>query len=215
MATEIKNNAPLYTLSEEIGNSITHGVGAVISIAGIVMLLLRAGGGPLETVAVAIYGASMLLLFCMSSLYHAITNVKAKRVLRVLDHSSIFLMIAGTYTPYTLIALRGAIGWTIFGVVWATAIFGIVLNFIGLERFKKVSMVCYLASSWSVVVAAIPLYNTLPWNGLMLLFTGGIFYTFGLIFYRQKKVRYTHMTWHFFVLAGAVSHYFSILLYVL
>ncbi|MDD2362268.1 MAG: hemolysin III family protein [Oscillospiraceae bacterium] len=215
MTTDIQKKGSLYTLSEEIGHSITHGIGAMISIAGIVILLLRAGGRPLETVAAAVYGASMLLLFCMSSLYHAITNVKVKKVLRVLDHSSIFLMIAGTYTPYTLISLRGAIGWTIFGVVWATAIFGIILNCIGLEKFKKISMICYIASGWCIVVAAIPLFNTLPWNGLMLLLTGGVFYTSGLIFYRQKKVRYTHLTWHFFVLAGAVAHYFSILLYVL
>lgn len=215
MTTDIKRNDPFYTLGEEIGNAVTHGAAAVISVVGMVLLLIQAAGRPWETVAVSIYGASMLLLFSMSSLYHAITNVRAKRVLRVLDHSSIYLLIAGTYTPFTLVTLRGAVGWVIFGIVWSTAIFGIVLNMIGIERFKKISMFCYVASGWCIMTAALPLYRTLPWNGLMLLLAGGIFYTSGLIFYGLKRVRYMHMTWHFFVLAGAAAHYFSILFYVL
>lgn len=214
MAMDVKCRLPNYTTGEEIGNAISHGIATLISSAGMVLLIINALGNALNIVAVSIYGATMILLFCMSTLYHAITNVRAKRVLRVLDHTSIFFLIAGTYTPFTLITLRGPLGWTIFGVVWATAALGVILNVIGLDRFKKVSMLCYLSSGWGIVFAAKPLYNSLEWQGLVLLLAGGLFYTAGLLFYALKK-SYTHMVWHFFVLAGAVSHYFTIVLYVL
>lgn len=215
MATNIGQRNSLYSLSEEIGNAVTHGIAAMISVLGLAALLIRAGGRPWETAAVAIYGASMLFAFSMSSLYHAITNVRVKMVFRVLDHSSVFLLIAGTYTPFTLVTLRGPIGWTVFGVVWAIAAFGITLNIIGLERFKKVSMFCYIASGWCIIAAAFPLWRALPKSGVTLLFLGGILYTSGLLFYGKKRIPYMHMTWHFFVLAGAAAHYFSIMYYVI
>lgn len=209
-----KFSLPAYTLGEEICNAITHGTAAIISAAGMVLLLLRAIDSPWKIVAVSIYGASMIILFCMSSLYHAIVNERAKRVLRVLDHTSIYFLIAGTYTPFTLITLRGALGWTLFGAVWSTAVLGVIINVINIERFKKISMLCYLAGGWCIVFAAAPLCRSLEWQGLALLLTGGLFYTAGLLFYRLKR-NYMHTVWHFFVLAGAVSHYFVILLYVL
>lgn len=212
---DVKIKSSFYTLSEEVGNAVTHGAGALFAMAGTVLLLLRSAGSPLKLTASAIYGASTILLFGMSALYHSLTNARAKRILRVGDHSTIFLLIAGTYTPYTLVTLRGAVGWTIFGVVWATAVFGIILNLIDIERFKKISMVCYIASGWCVVLAVVPLVKALAWPGILLLILGGVFYTAGILFYRKKTIRYFHMIWHFFVLAGAVAHYFSILLYVL
>ncbi len=215
MTMDTKLKGSFYTVSEEIGNAVTHGMGALLAIVGTIVMLVHSAGDPLKMTASAIYGASMVLLFSMSSLYHSVVNERAKKVLRVFDHSTIFLLIAGTYTPYTLIALNGPVGWTIFGVVWGTALFGIILNFISVEKFKKVSMICYLASGWCVVFAIVPLVRSMAWPGILLLVLGGIFYTAGIPFYRNKSVRYFHMTWHFFVLAGAIAQFFSILFYVL
>ncbi|HCA31141.1 MAG TPA: hemolysin III [Ruminococcaceae bacterium] len=214
MNTSIQQRNSLYTLSEEIGNCLTHGLAAVISVWGIIMLINLTEGRPWETAAVLIYGISMLILFSMSSLYHGITNVRAKKILRSLDHSSIFILIAGTYTPFTLITLRGTVGWILFGIVWSIAIFGILLNLISVERFKKISMCCYIASGWCILTAIVPLSRSLSVNGLLLLMLGGIFYTSGLLFYRLKTP-YMHMTWHFFVLAGALTHFFSVYYHVI
>ncbi len=213
MDTRLKGS--FYTLSEEIGNAVTHGAGALLAVFGTIALLLQSAGSPVKIIASAIYGASMILLFSMSSLYHSLTNERAKKALRVADHTSIFLLIAGTYTPYTLITLSGPVGWTIFGVVWGTAVFGIILNLISIERFKKISMICYLASGWCVVLAIVPLMRSLALPGILLLVTGGVLYTAGIPFYKKKSIRYFHMIWHFFVLAGAVAQFFSIYLYVL
>lgn len=215
MASDVKLKNSFYSLGEEIGNAVTHGVGAALAIAATVLLIVRAVGSPWSVTASAIYGASMILLFTMSSLYHSITNAGAKRVLRVMDHTSIFVLIAGTYTPFTLISLRGPIGWTIFGIVWATAVLGIVLNSVSVERFKKISMICYIASGWCVIGAIVPLSRVLALPGILLLVIGGVLYTAGVLFYRRKDIRYMHMIWHFFVLAGAIAHFFCIYLYVL
>lgn len=204
-----------YTLGEEIANAITHGVGAALAVAGTVILLVNSVGDPWKIVSSAIYGFSMILLFTMSCLYHAITNPRAKRVIRVFDHTSIFVLIAGTYTPFTLVTLRGWIGWTVFGVVWGVAVCGIVLNAISIERFKKISMIGYVASGWCVVIAFVPLLQRMAWPGIVLLIAGGVAYTGGILFYRRKGVKAMHALWHGFVLAGALLHYFSILLYVI
>lgn len=212
------NNKPegsFYTISEEIGNAVTHGLGAVLSIIGTVIIIIYSAGNTLNIVASAVYGFSMILLFSFSCLYHSITNIRAKQVLRVFDHSTIYILIAGTYTPLALITLKGAVGFTIFSIVWAIAILGIILNIISIERFYKISQILYIISGWVVVFALIPLFRLLPWQGIVLLFVGGFFYTFGTIFYRKKGVDYMHFIWHFFVLAGAVCHYFCILFYVL
>ena len=215
MATDVQIKNPFYTLGEEIGNAVTHGVGAALAIAGTVILIVHSVGSAWSIVSASIYGASMIVLFTMSCLYHSLTNAHAKGVMRVFDHSTIFFLIAGTYTPFTLVALHGALGWTIFGIVWATAVVGTVLNCISIERFKKISMICYIASGWCVIIAIVPLVKVLAWPGTILLFMGGILYTGGTLFYRLKNVRYMHMIWHFFVLAGAIAHYFCILLYVI
>ena len=209
-----EKKTPFYTLGEEITNSITHGVGAGMAIAGMVVLLVQSND-VWQVVSSAIYGASMIFLFLMSCLYHALTNPTAKKVFRVFDHTSIFFLIAGTYTPFTLVTLRGWVGWTVFGVVWGVAVVGIVLNSISVERVKKISMVGYIASGWCVIAAIVPLVRRMALPGVILLILGGVFYTAGVLFYRKKGVRFMHAFWHFFVLAGAVLHYFCILFYVI
>lgn len=203
-----------YGLGEEIANAVTHGVGGLLAIAGTVILIINSVGDPWKVVSSSIYGFSMILLFTMSCLYHALTNPKAKKVIRVFDHTSIFLLIAGTYTPFTLVTLRGWVGWTIFGLVWAAAVVGIVLNAVSIERFKKFSMICYIASGWCVVIAMVPLFQRMAIMGVILLLLGGLLYTGGILFYRKKGVKVMHALWHGFVLSGALLHYFSILFYV-
>lgn len=204
----------LYTLGEEIGNAVTHGAGALLSVWGLVMMILRATDA-WQIVASCVYGSALILLFTMSCLYHALSHEGAKRVMRVFDHSSIFFLIAGTYTPYTLVTLRGALGWVLFSVVWGAAVLGITLNAISIERFKKFSMVCYLAAGWCVLFAIVPLLQRLEPVGFWLLLSGGLLYTIGILFYRKKTVRWFHMVWHLFVLAAAVLQFLSVYLYVL
>ena len=152
----------------------------------------------------------------MSCIYHALKPNKAKRVFRVFDHCSVFLLIAGTYAPYTLVSLSGATGWVLFGIIWASAILGITLNAIDLEKFSKVSVACYLAMGWAVIFAFRPLMASLAFPGLMLLVAGGVAYSLGVILYAiGSKKRYMHSVWHFFVLAGSILHFFSIYLYVI
>ncbi|MEG0693629.1 MAG: hemolysin III family protein, partial [Oscillospiraceae bacterium] len=150
----------------------------------------------------------------MSTLYHALTNDRAKKVFRALDHSTIYLLIAGTYTPYALVTIRGTMGWVVFGIVWGCAVIGIALNAISVERYKKISLALYLVSGWAAVLATKPIIDNLATNGLILMVLGGVFYTGGIVFYVMKKYRYFHGIWHFFVLAGSIAHYFSILFYV-
>ncbi|MGI6200600.1 MAG: PAQR family membrane homeostasis protein TrhA [Christensenellales bacterium] len=207
----------LYTRGEEIFNAVSHGVGTLLSIAALVVGVVFAAlyGDAWRVVSAAIYGATLIILYCMSTLYHAITNPTAKKVFRVFDHCSIFFLIAGTYTPYTLVTLRGPWGWSLFAVVWAAAILGTVLNAISIERFKKFSIVCYVAMGWVVILAVNPLLQALPMPGFWLLIGGGVVYTLGIIFYKLKNLRYAHSIWHLFVLGGSALHFFSILLYVL
>lgn len=211
-----KHFLPVYTLGEEIANSITHGIGALLAIAGCAVLIVFAAltGDPYKIVSSSVFGASLILLFLMSTLYHSLTNPTAKYVFRVFDHTSIFILIAGTYTPLTLVTLRGIWGWTIFGLVWASALLGIILNAVSIERFKKFSMLCYVASGWCIIAAIFPLIQKLDMTGVLFLVAGGIFYTVGLLFYSLNKIRYMHSIWHLFVLAGAIFHYFCILFYV-
>ena len=205
---------PIYTIGEEIGNAVTHGVGALLGIVGLLFMILRAADVR-QTVSVCVYGASIIVLFTMSCLYHALTNPTAKHVMRVFDHSSIFLLIAGTYTPYTLVTLRGPLGWALFSIVWAAAVLGITLNAVSIERFKKFSMIAYIACGWCVVIAIVPLVQNLPLGGLLLLVLGGVLYTSGILFYRKKSVRWFHMVWHLFVLFAAICQFLSIYCYVL
>lgn len=209
---------PKYTLGEELMNSITHGVGALLGIAALVLCIVKSCM-PLDGYKLAssiVFGLTTTLLYLMSCLYHALKVNRAKRVFRVMDHCTIFLLIAGTYTPYTLITLRGVTGWVLFGVVWAVGILGIVLNAVSLKRFAKLSVVCYLAMGWTVLFASKQLVAALDSTGLWLLLAGGIAYTLGAVLYAiGAKKKYFHSVFHFFCLIGTALHFFSIYLYVL
>lgn len=205
-----------YTLGEEIFNSVSHGVGSLLSVAGTAVLIVLAAihGGAWEVVSAAIYGASLIILYTMSTLYHALTNRRAKSFFRIMDHDTIFFLIAGTYTPITLIPLRGAVGWVLFGVIWGAAVLGIVMNSIDLEKFRKPSIVCYALMGWAVIFAIKPMLRECTPLSLWFLLIGGICYTGGIVFYIIKSKKYFHSIWHIFTVAGSVFHYFSILLMI-
>ncbi len=198
---------PKYSLGEEIFSSVSHGVSALFAVAALVLLLVFCEKTPMKVVSVSIFGANMILLYTVSTIYHGLGLNRAKVVFRSLDHCTIFLLIAGTYTPITLVCLGGARGWALFGVVWAAAVMGVVLNAISVERFKKISMVCYLAMGWVVVLAMKPLLAQINSIGFWCLLSGGLCYTFGAILYGVgKKIPYIHSVFHLFVLAGSVLH---------
>lgn len=209
---------PTYSLGEELISAISHGIGAVLSVAGLVVGVVIAAmtGDPYKIVSMSIFGATLVLLYTMSCLYHSLAKNRAKKVFRILDHCTIFLLIAGTYTPYTLVCFKDQTGWILFSIVWSAAALGIVLNSIDIKKFKTFSMICYLAMGWVIVFAFQPLYEYMSFSGIALLVAGGIFYTLGAILYGMgSKRKYFHSLWHFFVLAGSILHYLSILLYVI
>ena len=215
---ERKIMIPKYTLGEELVNSISHGVGAVLGIAGLCMCVVRSTmqHSIYGIVSSYIFGMSLVILYTMSCLYHSFKPNNAKRVMRIFDHCTIFLLIAGTYTPFTLISLRGSVGWTLFGVIWGAAVIGVVLNAIDMERFKRLSMVCCLAMGWAIIFAIKPLFVAVDVKGINLLVAGGIAYTVGaIIFGIGSKVKYMHSLWHFFVLAGSILHFLCIYMYVI
>jgi hemolysin III len=201
------------TLGEEITNAVLHGVGFGLAVAALTVLVVFANkyGNVWHVVGFAIYGATLVLLYLSSTLYHSLPEGKAKRVFRIFDHSSIFLLIAGTYTPITLIKLRGGLGWTIFGMVWGIAILGIISKVFWINKFSILSTILYLVMGWLVVVALKPLLAALNRTSTVFLVTGGLLYTVGTIFYSWKKIKYTHAIWHLFVLAGSVCHFFTVL----
>ncbi len=209
---------PKYTLGEELMNSITHGVGAGLGIAALVLCIVKSCS-PLDGYKLAssiVFGLTTTLLYLMSCLYHALKVNRAKRVFRVIDHCTIFLLIAGTYTPYTLITLRGLTGWLLFSIVWGVGILGIVLNAVSLKKFAKLSVACYIALGWVVIFASKQLIAALAPTGLWLLLAGGIAYTIGAILYGiGSKKRYFHSIFHFFCLIGTTLHFFSIYYFVL
>jgi len=207
-----------YTRGEELANSLTHACGIVLSIAGLAALIATAivrGGGIIEIASCAIYGTTLIVLYTTSTLYHSIPFAAPKRVLRTLDHLAIFLLIAGTYTPFVLIALRGTWGWTLFGIIWTLAAVGVAIELSQLRRFRRVMIALYIGMGWVGLIAIKPLVAALPSAGLWLLFGGGVSYTFGVIFYRWRSLRYHHAVWHLFVLGGSVLQYFAVLRYVL
>ena len=202
---------PAWSLGEEIAHAVSHGVGVVLAIVGLPLLVALAAlhGSAWHVTAAAIFGTSLVLLYSASTLYHAITNERAKRVLRVLDHSSIYLAIAGTYTPFALGPLRGPWGWTLLAVVWSGAVAGIVFKSFDVGRAPILSTVVYVAMGWCVVVALGPLVRAVAPGGLILLFAGGLCYTLGIVFYAWQR-RFHHFVWHLFVLAGSVLHYLAV-----
>jgi hemolysin III len=200
----------------EIANSVTHGAGALLSVAGLVVMLVSAAshGTALQIVSCAIYGTSLVLLYLCSTLYHALPNRRAKRVFRILDHCSIYLLIAGTYTPFTLVTLRGAWGWTLFAAVWTLAVAGIVFKCFFTGRLAVLSTTAYVLMGWLAVIAIRPLAHALPWQGLLWVLAGGLFYTAGVAFFASER-KYSHMVWHLFVLAGSGCHFFAVQRFVL
>jgi hemolysin III len=216
MNVQEKNIRRPQSLGEEIANSILHGLGAVLAVAGLTLLILRAGGwlggkggGTLELVSLTVFAASMFVMFLISTLYHAIQHKKAKRIFRILDHAAIYLLIAGTYTPFSLIGLRGALGWTYFGIEWALAAAGITLYATGLKFIKKIELAVYILMGWAVVAGGRSFYHAVPRLSFIFLMAGGLAYTLGVFWYSRHRLRSAHVIWHFFVLTGAAFHWLS------
>ena len=206
-----KVNIPKYSLSEELISSISHGIGALLGIAALVLSVVFSHK-PISIVSSAIYGCSLIILYTISCLYHSFSpRIGAKKVFRILDHDSIYVLIFGTYMPYLLVALGGAKGWTLWGILLGLTIIGIVLNSINLEKFKNISLICGI-----IVFSFKDINIALGYRGTLYLLIGGILYTVGAIFYSiGKKVKYMHSLFHLFVLAGSIFHFFSIFLYVI
>jgi len=205
-----------YGIREEIFNSVTHGAGAIISIFGLVFLIFSAKtqGQNSHIVSCAIFGVTLVLLYISSTLYHSFQKPNIKHIFRILDHSCIYVLIAGTYTPFMLIIVRGSVGWTILAIVWSLTICGIFFKIYFVNRFKIVSTLAYVLMGWLVIFAVKPLFQVLPLAGIVWLVGGGLAYTLGIIFYAWKKLPFNHAIWHLFVLAGSACHYIAVLLYI-
>ncbi len=220
MNTDFKNKieVPKYSLGEELMSSISHGIGILLSILALILCISisTVKNSPVAIASSCVYGLTLFILYTMSTIYHALKVNDAKRILRIIDHCSIYLLIAGSYTPYMLVALDNALGWSMFGVVWGASIVGIVFNAIDLKKYKIISIISYLILGWMIVFTLAPLCAVIPTAGIWLLVSGGICYTVGAIFYGiGKKIKYMHSIFHVFVLAGSICQFFSIYLYVL
>jgi hemolysin III len=215
-AKDPNRHPPRYPLGEDIANSVTHGVGALLSLAGTTILLVQAAlrGTSLHVVSFSIYGLSLILLHISSTLYHALRHPGARRVFWVFDHCSIYLLIAGTYTPFLLLSLWGAWGLTMLVAIWTLAIGGIVMKSVFIGRFRGISLAVYLLMGWMIVIAAREVWLRVPHGALIYIAVGGGFYTVGTIFFGWKRLPYNHAIWHLFVLGGSVTHYLAILLYL-
>jgi len=204
-----------YHRSDILANSITHGIGAALAIAGAIYLIAASTRGTVwDVVSCSVFAVTLVLVYICSTLYHSLVRTRARHVFHILDHSAIYLLIAGTYTPFTLVTLRGPWGWTLFGVEWTLAIAGVIFKSFAVGRFQVASALVYLAQGWFVVVALGPLVHSLGWHGLLWLGAGGVAYTLGIVFFALDRIRYFHALWHLFVLAGSIAHYFAILFYV-
>jgi len=201
----------------EIANSITHGLGVALAIAALVIMVVFAAqrGTARHVVGVSLFGACLIVLYTMSTLYHAFRGPRVKKVFHILDHAAIFLLIAGTYTPYCLATLRGGWGWSLFGIVWGLAILGITFKAVFGPRMRWLSTAVYIAMGWIVLIVLKPLANAMPMGGLLWLFGGGVFYTGGVLFYGWKRLTYHHAVWHLFVIAGSACHVASVLFFVI
>jgi hemolysin III len=211
------HDLPEYSLGEEIFHGVTHGVGVVLSIAGLAVLVAFASlrGTATHVLGCSVFGACLVLLYTASTLYHSIPSRQAKRVLQVLDHSGIYLLIAGTYTPFALVTLGGALGWSLFGVLWTLAVAGIVTRAALPRVARRFSLVLYLAMGWAALPVAGPLFSGLGAGGVLLVVLGGLAYTGGVVFYGLQRLPYNHAVWHLLVLAGSALHFFGVLLYVI
>ncbi len=202
-----------HSIPEEIGNSVTHGIGTLLSIAGLVLLVVQAVrfGNAWNVVSYSIFGSTMVLLYLTSTLYHGIQHPGVKALLKKFDHSAIFLLIAGTYTPFLLVSLRGDWGWSLFGIIWGLAICGIVFKFLFIEKFKILSVFLYIIMGWLVVIVFPKIIQNISTSSLTFLIIGGVSYTLGTIFYGWRKLPFAHVIWHFFVLGGTIMHFFAVL----
>ncbi len=204
------------SLREEVANAVTHGVGLVLSLIGMPILILAAldRGERATVIGASVFGATLIALYAASTLYHAIPHPTLKQKLRVVDHAAIYLLIAGTYTPFTLGVLRGTWGWTLFGIVWTLAALGVLFKVVfGSGAMAKVSTAIYVAMGWVIIIAIKPLMASMEHAGLMLLVAGGLCYTGGVIFYVDRRRAWTHPVWHLFVMGGSICHYFAVLWY--
>ncbi len=208
------------SLGEEIANGVSHCVGALLSIAGAVIVIINAAlkSSAIGVVSASLYGTSLIIMYCFSTLYHSITNEKAKRVLQIFDHCSIYLLIVGTYIPISLVMIgkmsgKIALGWTIFGINAACMILGIVLNAINLEKYKKITLALDILMGWLIIFSIKYVWEQVGLGGMVYMVSGGLAYTVGILFYKMKKVKYMHFIWHLFVLLGSVLHYFFVLFY--
>jgi hemolysin III len=208
--------AAAYTPREELANSLTHALGAVLSVVGLVLLVFFSAryGDAWHVVSTAVFGTTLVLLYSSSTIYHSLRDERLKHVLQKFDHAAIFLLIAGTYTPFMLVTLRGPWGWSLFGVIWGLALAGVILKFWFAGRFRLASTLIYLGMGWLVMVAIKPLLAALPAGGLRLLIGGGLCYTGGAVFYLRKQLPYHHAIWHLFVLGGSACHWASVFFYV-
>jgi hemolysin III len=210
-------NTHIFSKQEEIANSITHGIGALLSIAALVILIVCSSlyGTAWHVVSFTIFGVSMLILYTSSTLVHSFPQGKAKDVFEILDHSSIYFFIAGTYTPFLLIVIKDTLGWTLFGIVWGLAIAGTVFKCFFVKKYLFTSTVLYVVMGWMIVFAWKPLADRLSSQGLFLLMIGGVLYTLGAIFYVWRGFRYHHAVWHLFVILASTAHFFCVIFYVL
>ncbi|MCK8088206.1 hemolysin III family protein [Vibrio sp. 1CM8B] len=211
------SSASEYSDIEERANAITHGLGVVLGVIGLILLLIRAFDYQADMLTVAsmtIYGSSIILLFLASTLYHSITTEKTKRLLKTLDHCAIYLLIAGSYTPFLLVGLRTPLAMGLMAVIWGIALVGIIMKIAFVYRFKRLSLFIYLAMGWLSLIVVYQLAMNIEMGGLVLLALGGVIYSLGVIFYVAKRIPYNHAIWHLFVLAGCACHFFAIYLYV-
>jgi hemolysin III len=202
---------------EELANGITHGIGLALSVVGLVALVILSviRGNAWHIAGCTTFGVTLVLLYAASTLYHSFHTPRLKRILKILDHTAIYLLIAGTYTPFTLVNLRGFWGWTLFSLVWGLSVFGIIWKLFHVERFQIVSTMVYVAMGWLVVIAIKPVMSAIPISGIIWLVAGGLFYTVGVLFFASKRIPYNHAIWHVFVMAGSICHYFAVMFYVL
>ncbi len=205
--------AKSFTVGEILANSITHAIGIGLSIAGLVILIVRAAnlGDSWHMVSFIIFGVSLILLYLASTIYHSTPNLSWNGILQRLDHAAIYLLIAGTYTPYLLTKLRGPFGWSIFGIVWGLALLGFIFKLVFTQRFVKPSVWLYVAMGWFAIMLFNPIMQQIGGLSLVLLIVGGVFYTSGILFYRWRKLPYGHAVWHLFVMGGSIFHFFSVL----
>jgi len=206
-----------YSFLEEIFNSITHGVGAVVSIAALVLLIVFSSiyGSLSHIISCTIFGLTLVLLYTASTLYHSFQKPNLKHLFRIFDHSCIYVLIAGTYTPFMLVTIHGVLGWSIFAFVWSLTVIGVFLKIFFVHRFNIISTIAYILMGWIAIIAIKPLFQALPEGGFFWLICGGLAYTSGTVFYAWKRLPFNHAIWHLFVLTGSVCHFFAVMFYVI